>query len=79
VPFATIAGTASGAASSRLPGDFRLRTGTITFSPGQQVKAIALTIVPDLDVEGSESFTVELGGTAELSRSVGTVTIVDDD
>lgn len=80
VPFATVAGSATGAASSKAIGDFRLRSGTITFLPGQQVKVVAIALSPDLVAEGNETFTIELGVTSiEVVRPVGTVTIIDDD
>ena len=79
IPFTTVAGTATGTTSSRVPGDFRLRTGTISFAAGQQVKAVAIQILPDGEAEGDETLTIVLGGTAEIARSVGTVTMLDDD
>lgn len=64
--------------------DFRARTGTLTFAPGQQQRQIRILVNGDAIVEPPETFAVELTGistNADLSsiatRSVAT--IFDDD
>ena len=80
IPYSTVAGTASGAISSKASGDFRMRSGTITFLPGQQLKVIAISLMPDLIAEGDEVFTIQLGSSSiDIARGVGTVTILNDD
>ena len=75
VSYRTLAGTAVA------PADYTNTTGTLTFAGGTTVQTIQVPIEPDLVVEPNETFSVELFNPvqAQLSTSVGTATIVDDD
>jgi aryl-phospho-beta-D-glucosidase BglC (GH1 family) len=74
VDYHTVAGTATAA-------DFTGATGSVTFAPGETSKIIAITITPDLLVEGNENFSVVLTNAAgaTIARATATGTIVDDD
>jgi PKD repeat protein len=63
--------------------DYRaVKPRTVTFKPGQRQKAVTIGVIPDVVAEGDETVTVTLsspqGGLA-LGRTVGIVTILDDD
>jgi hypothetical protein len=57
----------NGFASSRC--DFLVKTGTLTFGPGETTKTIPISLVDDSYAEGVEIFTVEL--TAVTGGSIG--------
>jgi probable HAF family extracellular repeat protein len=62
--------------------DFKGASKTLTFTAGQYKKAFAIKIFPDLSTEGPEHVSIELTnptGGLSLGRSIGTVTILDDD
>ena len=61
--------------------DYKSAVTTISFSPGQTTVTYSVRVLGDKLREGNELFTVELSDPAgaALARSVGTVTIVDDD
>jgi hypothetical protein len=61
--------------------DYKSQVTTVTFAPGQTTVRIAVRILGDKARESNETFTVELSSptNAVLARSVGTITIVDDD
>ncbi|WP_198000602.1 Calx-beta domain-containing protein [Gimesia fumaroli] len=67
------------------PDDYTSRSGTLTFDPGQQSKTITIPIVESNEVEGVETFFVNLSniqsGTAGLNfaDSQGVITILDND
>jgi chitinase len=74
--------TASGSATAM--NDFTTKSGTLTFAAGSTVKYVTVPVRPDTTVEPDESFTVTLSaptGIAAIAsgRSVGTVTILNDD
>ncbi|MEO0947015.1 MAG: Calx-beta domain-containing protein [Cyanobacteria bacterium J06641_5] len=75
VDFATADGTAL--AGSDYIGD----PGTLTFAAGETSQTIAVAIADDVEVEGNETFTVDLSNAtgATIASSTGTGTIVDDD
>jgi alpha-tubulin suppressor-like RCC1 family protein len=71
-----------GAGSATRGDDFTARTsGTVTIRAGALVGRVTLSILPDADPEPAESVVIALSGPSEgmLTRSVGTVTIVDDE
>jgi len=71
--------TADGTAT---PGsDYVARTGTLTFRPGQTVETAIITVNTDTNVEGNETFFVNLSGAsgATIADGQGMATIVDDD
>ena len=76
VKVATIDGTAAAGSDY-----VALPLTTVSFSPGQVTRAVAVTVNGDTSVEGDEAFTLGLtnavGGT--ISRGSGTATITDDD
>jgi hypothetical protein len=62
--------------------DYGASSGTVTFAPGETTKTVTVTIFGDVDDAGDETFVVELSGSsanAELEKSQGVATIVDDD
>ncbi len=67
--------------SAASPGDFRDRSGLLTFSGRRTVRWISVPIVGDRRGEGNESFRVALAlpGNATLTDAWATVTIRDDD
>jgi secreted trypsin-like serine protease len=73
--------TANGSAIA--PSDFRARSGTITFRPGQWTATFEITISNDRRKESSESFSVVLSrpsaGWVLGGGGTATVTISDDD
>lgn len=75
VKYQIAAGTASGGS------DFKTKSGTITFKPGQWKKTVSALVVPDTIDESDETAIITLTNPngATLGRSVGTVTIIDDD
>jgi glucose/arabinose dehydrogenase len=79
----SVTGTSATGATRVAPGvDFKLRSGTLTFNPGQISKMIAVPVLGDATTESDETLKVTLsaptGGYA-LDRSVGTGTILNDD
>ena len=75
VSYETIDGTATAGA------DYMTTSGTLSFTPGQTTKRVEVQTLPDIDQEGTESFTVRLSGAtgATLTDGVATGTILDDD
>ena len=61
--------------------DYVRASGALTFQPGEITKTIAVSIKGDLRREPHETFTVQLSNAvgANLGRSVGTATIINDD
>ena len=61
--------------------DFKAKTGTLVFKPGQVAKTLTFTLTPDTLAEPNESFDVVLDNPVGLAigDSTGTVTILDDD
>ncbi len=79
VSYATAPGTAS---STGKNADFVATSGTLTFSPGEVKKQIAVSVVADSKVESNEIFSVVLSGASGASLSgngTATITIVNDD
>lgn len=73
-------GVIGGSATS--PDDFTLAPGTLTFAPGETVKALPLSLVDDLEVEPSETVIIGLSnvvGGALTTSSNHTLTILDND
>jgi hypothetical protein len=82
VTYTTVAGSAAGVAkSTSVGGDYVTKTGTLTFLPNQYTKSVVITLKPDAVHEDDEFFTVKLTAATGTSviRSVGRVTIADDD
>jgi plastocyanin len=75
VHFATVHGTA------RAPGDYKAKSGTLTFLPGAVQKTIVVYVKGDLRAEPNETFRVRLSSptNAVVADSRGGATIVDDD
>jgi hypothetical protein len=75
VSYRTLAGTATPGA------DFTATTGQLTFAGGTVLQTIQVPVAPDLVVEPTESFTVELYApvNANLQNPLGSGTILDDD
>lgn len=70
--------TAFGTAGS---GDFYAKSGALTFNVGQTTKTITVSTKQDIQMESSETFTVNLSGPtggATISVSQGVGTIFDD-
>jgi hypothetical protein len=61
--------------------DYVDATGTISFSPGETVATITMTVIGDTDFEGDESFRIMLGTAqgAIVVDGIGVVTITNDD
>jgi hypothetical protein len=61
--------------------DFTTATGSLTFTPGQSSKTIAIPIVNDAAAEADENITVILSGPvgATLAKSRASVRIIDND
>jgi uncharacterized repeat protein (TIGR01451 family) len=76
----TACDVANGNASARC--DYSASTGTVTFAAGETSKVIAIPIIDDSYVEGSESFTFSLTGTTGASLgppTTVTITINDNE
>ena len=75
VPIATQPGTATSGI------DFRSLSGQLTFTTGQTVRQVAVGVIGDTSVEGTETFFVNLGNptNAAIARGQGVGTIIDDD
>lgn len=71
--------TADGTAVA--PADYTATSGTLTFTPGQTVRTIAVPIVSDADDEPNETFQVQLNNASNAIILIGTAvgTIIDDD
>ncbi|MCI0682547.1 MAG: Ig-like domain-containing protein [Gemmataceae bacterium] len=71
--------TANGSASAG--SDYVATSGTLTFTPGQTTRPIAVTVNGDTTVESDETFTVSLSNptNATIAQGVGTGTITNDD
>jgi len=67
--------------SATAPGDYTAGSGTVTFSPGDTSKTIAVPVVGDTVPEPDETFNVDLSSPsgATISDGHGVGTIVDDD
>ncbi|MBN1675798.1 MAG: lamin tail domain-containing protein [Kiritimatiellae bacterium] len=77
VQYATTGGSATGKGT-----DYTLTAGTLTFSPGQTSKDIALTVVDDDAEEGDETIVATLSNPSNATlgtRSAHTYTIQDND
>ena len=71
---------ANGTASA--PGDYTTTSGTLTFAQGVTSQTITVPVVRDTDVEGDETFFVNLTGSSSNARIMdgqGQGTIVNDD
>jgi hypothetical protein len=75
VPISTQPGTATSGT------DFRSLSGSLTFPPGQTVRQVAVAVIGDTTIEGTETFFVNLGTptNALIARGQGVGTIIDDD
>jgi K319L-like, PKD domain/Calx-beta domain len=76
VDFATADGTAVA------PGDYTAATGTVTFAPGDVSETVTVNTIDDNDVEGTETFDVNLSnptGNASIADGTGVGTINDND
>lgn len=61
--------------------DFIAAVGTLTFAPGETVKTVNVSVVPDTQAEGNETLSLVLSNAsgATLATGSATGTIVDDD
>ena len=74
VNYATVNGTA------KAPADYTATTGTLTFSPGQTTKTVAVPIRGDKRDERNETFFADLsGGNTTIADARCKGTIVDND
>ena len=75
VHYATVNGTA------RAPGDYRAKSGNLTFLPGQTAKAVYVRVNGDFRNEPNETFKVRLSSpvNAIFADRTGVATIVDND
>tara|TARA_R110002111_G_scaffold144910_2_gene211248 strand:+ start:60150 stop:84038 length:23889 start_codon:yes stop_codon:yes gene_type:complete len=79
VQYATVANTAD------INSDYRSKSGTLTFAPGEVSKTITVTILDSSNVEPDQSFYVNLSNLQSatsgimIADSQAEVTIVDDD
>ncbi len=75
VNYATADGTAQAG------GDYVAKSGTLTFSPGETSKTIAISVIGDMAVEANETILVNLSSPtrATLADGQGAVTITNDD
>ena len=71
--------TADGTAHA--PSDYTGASGTLTFSPGQTTKNVAVSVNGDTEIEPNETFLVELTNptNATIEHGTGTGTILNDD
>ncbi|WP_409411641.1 Calx-beta domain-containing protein [Brevundimonas sp.] len=76
VNFTTADGTATVA-----DGDYAATSGTLTFSPGDRSKQVAVSINGDLQAEADETLFVNLSGAtnATIAKGQGILTIRNDD
>jgi regulation of enolase protein 1 (concanavalin A-like superfamily) len=77
VDYSVSGGTATGGGV-----DYTLGSGTLTFAPGELVKAIPITLADDALIEGPETVIVGLANAAGAnagSVAVHTLTLTDDD
>ena len=72
-------GRADGAAKAGAAGDYVKVSGTLKFEASSYWKLISIPIQPDATAEGDETFQVVLSGCSGILRSVGTVTLLNDD
>jgi hypothetical protein len=75
IPYSTADGTATS------PADYTAQSGTLTFSPGETVKSVAIAVKADTLDEDDESFSLVLGSptNAVIADGSGDATILDDD
>jgi hypothetical protein len=76
VDYASAAGTAGA------PSDFQVVAGTLTFSPGVNIRTVTVSVLGDRVREANEVFTVNLSNpsaNAYIDRAQGVATIVNDD
>jgi parallel beta-helix repeat protein len=68
-------------AGSAVPGDFKPKTGVLTFPPGVTNQAANVAVVGDTRLERNEVFMLRLNSPAggKIGRAVGQAVIVDDD
>jgi len=87
VKYAVTSGTATGGTGAGSGIDFKLATGTLTFTPNAKtgltpvMKSIPVTVYPDRAADPTEAFTVSLSsptGGLLLGRAKGTGTILSD-
>jgi hypothetical protein len=62
-------------------GDYRARSGKVSFKPGEVAHTVRVSIIPNRVQGPSKTFLVRLGAAvgATIGLGVGTVTILDDD
>jgi hypothetical protein len=67
--------------SASAPADFGAASGSLTFSPGQVTKTVAVSVKSDLVGEGDETFAVRLSSAAGavITKEAGVGGILDDD
>jgi len=79
VPVTVVVATADGTAKAGA--DYVARTATLTFNPGETVKAFDVSVLGDRAAEGTEAFQVRLSGAkgAAIADGLGAGTILDND
>jgi hypothetical protein len=68
----------SGPTAAKAGKDYRAKSGSLTFAPGQTVKVVAVTVIHNASFHSTASFKLVLSNPsgATLARSVGVATIV---
>ena len=76
VHYATHGG--SGPTAAKAGKDYRAKSGSLTFAPGQTVKAVAVTVIHNASLHTTASFKLVLSNPsgATLARSIGVATII---
>src|SRR6266540_797165 len=69
----------SAASSTGCPADYDGVSGTFNFAPGETTKVVRVDLFDCNDVEGLQSFTLELSAPSGIARASGRVGIVDND
>src|SRR4029079_8241750 len=68
--------------SAKAPGDFKYKTGTLTFKTTQSFKAVSVAVIADFVNEPDESFKLVLSSPSAgltIKRDTGVATILNDD
>jgi hypothetical protein len=71
----------TGDGTAGAPGDYQATSGTLTFSPGQTIQNVQISIVGDDSVEGDETLTLKLSGAdqATIGKGQATIRVQDND
>jgi chitinase len=80
-PFSALVAYATADDTATAGSDYTAMSGTFTFAPGETSKSLAVPVTGDTNVEGDETFFVNLSSPnrAIIIKPQGMATIVDDD